>query len=117
MIHTRIRRFNTAKTYPEQRLDNDLAQAVAARGTITAAVSDIPPRARTLSDLPSLASVRACTDALLETSEQFDVVIANAGVMAPPKGATANGFETQFGTNDIGHFVLPNRIAGLWFCS
>ena len=34
MAHTRIRPFNTATTYPEQRLDNDLAQAVAARGTI-----------------------------------------------------------------------------------
>ena len=34
MIHTRIRPFNTAKTYPEQRLDNDLAQAVVARGTM-----------------------------------------------------------------------------------
>ncbi|ADH89926.1 Endoribonuclease L-PSP [Ancylobacter novellus DSM 506] len=33
MIHRRIRPFNTAKTYPEQRLDNDLAQAVVARGT------------------------------------------------------------------------------------
>lgn len=33
MIHTRIRPFNTRKTYPEQKLDNDLAQAVVARGT------------------------------------------------------------------------------------
>ena len=33
MIHTRIRPFNTSKTYPEQKLDNDLAQAVVARGT------------------------------------------------------------------------------------
>ena len=34
MIHKRIHPFNTSKTYPEQRLDNDLAQAVAARGTM-----------------------------------------------------------------------------------
>lgn len=34
MAHTRIRKFNTKETYPEQKLDNDLAQAVAARGTI-----------------------------------------------------------------------------------
>lgn len=34
MVHRRIRPFNTAKTYPEQRLDNDLAQAVVARGSI-----------------------------------------------------------------------------------
>lgn len=34
MSHTRIRPFNTAQTYPEQRLDNDLAQAVVARGSM-----------------------------------------------------------------------------------
>ena len=34
MAHTRIRKFNTSDTYPEQRLDNDLCQAVVARGTM-----------------------------------------------------------------------------------
>lgn len=34
MAHTRIRKFNTKETYPEQKLDNDLCQAVAARGTM-----------------------------------------------------------------------------------
>ncbi|MVA37096.1 RidA family protein [Agrobacterium vitis] len=34
MAHTRIRKFNTKETYPEQKLDNDLAQAVVARGTM-----------------------------------------------------------------------------------
>jgi NAD(P)-dependent dehydrogenase (short-subunit alcohol dehydrogenase family) len=64
-------------------------------------------------DLASLASVRACADALLADGRPFDVVITNAGVMAPPLGRTADGFETQFGTNHLGHFVLVNRIAGL----
>ena len=41
------------------------------------------------------------------------MVIANAGVMATPFGHTADGFETQFGTNHLGHFVLVNRIAVL----
>jgi NAD(P)-dependent dehydrogenase (short-subunit alcohol dehydrogenase family) len=41
------------------------------------------------------------------------VLIANAGVMAPPRGATADGFETQFGTNHLGHFVLVNRLLPL----
>jgi NAD(P)-dependent dehydrogenase (short-subunit alcohol dehydrogenase family) len=41
------------------------------------------------------------------------VVIANAGVMATPFGHTTDGFETQFGTNHLGHFVLVNRIAPL----
>src|SRR6266853_365268 len=64
-------------------------------------------------DLANLKSVRACADRLLAKGEPFDVVIANAGVMATPFGHTADGFETQFGTNHLGHFVLVNRIASL----
>ena len=64
-------------------------------------------------DLASLESVRACADALLEDGRPFDVVIANAGVMATPFGRTTDGFETQFGTNHLGHFVFVNRIAKL----
>ena len=58
-------------------------------------------------------SVRACADRLLANGKPFDVVIANAGVMATQFGHTADGFETQFGTNHLGHFVLVNRIATL----
>jgi NAD(P)-dependent dehydrogenase (short-subunit alcohol dehydrogenase family) len=65
-------------------------------------------------DLASLKSVRAAADALNKDGRKFDVVIANAGVMATPKGKTADGFETQFGTNHLGHFVFVNRIAGLF---
>jgi NAD(P)-dependent dehydrogenase (short-subunit alcohol dehydrogenase family) len=64
-------------------------------------------------DLANLKSVRACADRLLAKGEPLDVVIANAGVMATPFGHTADGFETQFGTNHLGHFVLVNRIAPL----
>jgi NAD(P)-dependent dehydrogenase (short-subunit alcohol dehydrogenase family) len=64
-------------------------------------------------DLASLKSVRVCADRLLEKGEPFDVVIANAGVMATPFSHTADGFETQFGTNHLGHFLLVNRIARL----
>lgn len=65
-------------------------------------------------DLASLASVRAAADALVANGATFDLVIANAGVMACPQGTTADGFETQFGTNHLGHFVLVNRIAALF---
>ncbi|MBI1406280.1 MAG: SDR family NAD(P)-dependent oxidoreductase [Caulobacter sp.] len=64
-------------------------------------------------DLADLKSVRACADALLADGRPFDVVIANAGVMACPKSTTKDGFETQFGTNHLGHFVLVNRVASL----
>jgi NAD(P)-dependent dehydrogenase (short-subunit alcohol dehydrogenase family) len=64
-------------------------------------------------DLASLGSVRSCADGLLAAGKPFDVIIANAGVMACPKGTTVNGFETQFGTNHLGHFVLVNRLVSL----
>jgi len=64
-------------------------------------------------DLASLESVRACADALLAKGKPFDLVIANAGVMVTPFLHTADGFEMQFGTNHLGHFVLVNRIAPL----
>jgi NAD(P)-dependent dehydrogenase (short-subunit alcohol dehydrogenase family) len=64
-------------------------------------------------DLGSLKNVRACADGLLAKGESLDAIIANAGVMATPFGHTADGFETQFGTNHLGHFVLVNRIAPL----
>lgn len=64
-------------------------------------------------DLASLKSVRAAAEALNAEAKPFDLVIANAGVMAPPFGKTADGFETQFGTNHLGHFAFVNQIAGL----
>ena len=64
-------------------------------------------------DLASLASARASSERLLADGRPFDLVIANAGVMATPFGHTADGFETQFGTNHLGHFVIVNRIASL----
>lgn len=64
-------------------------------------------------DLASLQSVRACADRLVADGRPLDVVINNAGIAHPPFGRTADGFETQFGTNHIGHFVLTNRIAHL----
>src|SRR6202041_2960055 len=53
-------------------------------------------------DLASLKNVRACADGLLAKGESFDAIIANAGVMATPFGHTADGFETQFGSNHLG---------------
>ena len=53
-------------------------------------------------DLANLKSVRTCADELVAKGEPFDLVIANAGVMATPFGRTVDGFETQFGTNHPG---------------
>ncbi|KAE8353380.1 short-chain dehydrogenase [Aspergillus coremiiformis] len=63
-----------------------------------------------LLDLNSLASVRACAKEFLSKSEKLNVFIANAGVMATPEGRTEDGFETQFGTNHLSHFLLFNLL-------
>jgi len=57
-------------------------------------------------DLNSLASVRKCADGFLARENKLDILIANAGVMATPEGRTVDGFETQFGTNHLAHFLL-----------
>ena len=64
-------------------------------------------------DLASLTSVRAAADTLVKAGKPLDLVINNAGVMACPLLRTADGFEMQFGTNHLGHFVFTNRIASL----
>ena len=65
-------------------------------------------------DLASFASIRSFTDAFLADGlDRIDVLINNAGIMACPQGATADGFELQFGTNHLGHFLLTNRLLPL----
>ncbi|HEY1782534.1 MAG TPA: SDR family NAD(P)-dependent oxidoreductase [Roseiarcus sp.] len=91
----------------------DLNKAKAATATVRADLAKGGSLELAQLDLASLASVRACADALLANGKPFDLVICNAGVMATPSGRTADGFETQFGTNHLGHFVLVNRIASL----
>jgi NAD(P)-dependent dehydrogenase (short-subunit alcohol dehydrogenase family) len=59
-----------------------------------------------VADLGDLDSIRAFAEAYLASHDALDVLINNAGIMACPFGHTANGFETQFGTNHLGHFLL-----------
>jgi NAD(P)-dependent dehydrogenase (short-subunit alcohol dehydrogenase family) len=91
----------------------DLAKAERATADVRAQAANGGSFSLVELDLAYLKSVRACADALVAEGRPFDVVIANAGVMRTPFGHTADGFETQFGTNHLGHFVLVNRIASL----
>ena len=61
-------------------------------------------------DLGSLASVRTAAAELGDAYPRIDLLINNAGVMYPPKQATADVFELQFGTNHLGHFALPGLL-------
>lgn len=70
-----------------------------------------------LVDLASLDSVRSAASDLLESYPTIQLLINNAGVMACPLMRTADGFEMQFGTNHVGHFLLtcllqPSLLAG-----
>ncbi|MDM0066759.1 SDR family NAD(P)-dependent oxidoreductase [Variovorax sp. J31P207] len=91
----------------------DIDSAVTATAAVLADAADGGGLELVALDLASLASVRTCADALVEDGRRFDVVIANAGVMATPLGRTPDGFETQLGTNHLGHFAFINRIAPL----
>jgi NAD(P)-dependent dehydrogenase (short-subunit alcohol dehydrogenase family) len=62
-------------------------------------------------DLASLDSVRAFAAEFLAEHDRIDILINNAGVMACPQGTTADGFELQFGTNHLGHFLLFELLA------
>jgi NAD(P)-dependent dehydrogenase (short-subunit alcohol dehydrogenase family) len=61
-------------------------------------------------DLGSLASVEAFAEHFRSTHDDFDLLLNNAGVMAPPRRLTADGFELQLGTNLLGHFALTGRL-------
>ncbi len=64
-------------------------------------------------DLASLDSIRAAADQALTRFDHIDLYINNAGVMACPLNRTADGFELQFGTNHLGHFLLTNLLMPL----
>jgi NAD(P)-dependent dehydrogenase (short-subunit alcohol dehydrogenase family) len=64
-------------------------------------------------DLASLASVRACAARLRGEHDRLDLLINNAGVMASPLLRTSDGFEMQFGTNHVGHFLLTGLLVPL----
>ncbi|MER5413202.1 oxidoreductase [Streptomyces virginiae] len=61
-------------------------------------------------DLADLSSVREFATAYAQRHASLDLLINNAGVMALPYGRTADGFETQFGVNHLGHFALTGLL-------
>jgi NAD(P)-dependent dehydrogenase (short-subunit alcohol dehydrogenase family) len=63
-----------------------------------------------LLDLASLEAIRAFSEAFSNHHDRLDLLVNNAGVMIPPYGRTADGFELQFGTNHLGHFALTHQL-------
>lgn len=83
------------------------AKAAAAR--IHAALPTARLELATL-DLGSLRSIRACAEDLRARFPTLDALVNNAGIMAIPRSLTEDGFETQLGTNHLGHFALAGLL-------
>jgi NAD(P)-dependent dehydrogenase (short-subunit alcohol dehydrogenase family) len=64
-------------------------------------------------DLADLASVEKAAGEVTASYDRLDLLINNAGVMAPPYRQTVDGFELQLGTNHLGHFALTGRLLPL----
>jgi NAD(P)-dependent dehydrogenase (short-subunit alcohol dehydrogenase family) len=61
-------------------------------------------------NLADLNSVKQAAAAFIASTPHLDILINNAGVMIPPKGTTADGFELQVGTNHLGHFAFTAHL-------
>ena len=91
-----------------------LARSDERAATAAAAVRDAVPGATVEAgtvDLGDLSTIRSFAEGYLAEHDAIDILINNAGVMACPFGRTADGFETQFGTNHLGHFLLTALLA------
>ncbi|MFI0451260.1 oxidoreductase [Actinomadura sp. 6N118] len=90
----------------------DQAKGRCAVADITAALPDAHLEVRHL-DLANPHSVRAFADRLRSDLGRLDVLINNAGMMAPPRTLTRRGHEVQFAANHLGHFALTGLLLDL----
>jgi NAD(P)-dependent dehydrogenase (short-subunit alcohol dehydrogenase family) len=87
------------------------ARGEQAAATIRAGVPEAAVKVAEL-DLADLDSVRAFAARAGEAHPRVDVLINNAGIMAAPRRLTKQGFESQFGTNHLGHYALTGLLLG-----
>jgi NAD(P)-dependent dehydrogenase (short-subunit alcohol dehydrogenase family) len=87
----------------------NLDKAAAAEEDIVGEIPEASLEIRSL-DLASLQSIEAFAAEVLSAHPSLALLINNAGVMATPRSETEDGFELQFGTNHLGHFVLTARL-------
>ena len=87
----------------------DLGKGEAAAERIRSTVPDADLEVREV-ELGSLTSIRAFATGFLTDHDRLDLLIDNAGIMACPQAETRDGFELQFGTNHLGHFLLTTSL-------
>jgi NAD(P)-dependent dehydrogenase (short-subunit alcohol dehydrogenase family) len=87
----------------------DQEKAAAAWESVASAATGPKPEILAL-DLADLASVRTAAAHVADTVDRVDVLVNNAGVMATPRTTTVDGFDTQFGTNHLGHYALTGLL-------
>ncbi|KAJ8733851.1 hypothetical protein PYW07_014402 [Mythimna separata] len=86
-----------------------IEKAEAAKTDIEKLCKDLPDTGNIVlakCDLTSLKSVRELAQNILDTEPQINILVNNAGIMMCPKSETEDGFEMQFGTNHLAHFLL-----------
>jgi len=101
--------FETARVLAERGASVVLAVRDAEKGKRAAARMPGDVTVQEL-DLTSLESISAAAADLRAVHQRVDLLVNNAGVMYTPKGTTRDGFETQFGTNHLGHFALTGLL-------
>jgi NAD(P)-dependent dehydrogenase (short-subunit alcohol dehydrogenase family) len=84
-------------------------RAAAALDQVAAVATGDAPRTVAL-DLSDLDSVATAADEVAGLVDHLDVLVNNAGIMAVPKSRTAQGFESQFGVNHLGHYALTGHL-------
>ena len=102
-----------ARGYAVTLACRDPVKAAAAADQVASVAANGGSVATEVLDLADLASVRAFAARFADATPTLDLLVNNAGVMACPLGRTVDGFETQVGTNHLGHYVLTLRLLPL----
>ncbi|NQT62965.1 MAG: SDR family oxidoreductase [Candidatus Marinimicrobia bacterium] len=106
--------FEAAKVLALKGADVVLAVRNQAKGDLAKAeiIQEYAPAKVTVSilDLSSLKSVKLFSEDFAKAQTRLDLLINNAGIMIPPYGKTEDGFESQMGTNHLGHFALTAQL-------